>query len=96
MSVKQAKDNKNQRFKGIKLCKKRPKPELKLMNYYKTPVGVPKLALKRIAKIKIPLPPIDEQNIIVSKIKETITIIESNKKLIEIFEQKITDVLSEI
>jgi len=49
-----------------------------------------------LGRIKIPLPSINEQNIIVLKIEEEFKLIESNKKLIEIFEQKIKEKISAI
>ena len=59
-------------------------------------VGVPKLALKRLAIIKIPLPLLNEQSTIVSNILEERKTIESNKKLIEIYEKKIGKKISGI
>ena len=50
----------------------------------------------KILKMKICLPPIDVQEDIVSKIDSEIRIIESNKHLIEIFEQKIKDKIAEV
>lgn len=41
-----------------------------------TKVGQPKLAIKRIQELLIPLPPIEEQNRIVKKIEEILSIIE--------------------
>ncbi|NQT67617.1 MAG: N-6 DNA methylase [Actinobacteria bacterium] len=49
-----------------------------------------------LGRIKIPLPSVNEQNIIALKIVEELNLIESNKKLIEIFEQKIKNKISTI
>jgi len=46
--------------------------------------------------VEFPLPPIEAQKQIVAKIEEEQKIIEANKKLIGIMEQKIASVLSEI
>ena len=54
------------------------------------------LTIKILNALEIPVPPIDTQNKIVKNIKEEQLIIEANKKLIEIYEQKIADVLNEI
>lgn len=49
-----------------------------------------------IEELQIPLPDQIIQNQIVSKIKEEQMLVNSNKKLIEIFEQKIKDKISEV
>jgi type I restriction enzyme M protein len=49
-----------------------------------------------ISSINIPLPALETQNEIVRKINEEMTIIDQNKRLIEIFEQKIKDKISEV
>lgn len=49
-----------------------------------------------IANLKVPCPPLEEQNILVEKIMSEISIVESNRRLIEIFEKKIQDKLSEV
>jgi len=59
-------------------------------------VGVPKLALERIKLIKIPLPSIDIQKQISAQIEQEQKLVEANKSLIEIFEQKIKDKIAEV
>jgi restriction endonuclease S subunit len=49
-----------------------------------------------IKKIKIPLPPLVEQKQIVSQIETEQKIVNENKKLIEIFEKKISDTISSL
>lgn len=49
-----------------------------------------------LSKTKLAVPSIEKQNIIVSQIEEEMAIIERNKRLIEIFEQKIKDRISEV
>lgn len=56
----------------------------------------PSLKTSEIAKIKIPLPPLEVQKQLVAEMEEQEKIIEANKKLIGIMEQKITEVLNEI
>jgi len=51
---------------------------------------------KQLESISIPLPSLDIQEQIVSQIEEEQKLVESNKKLIEIFEQKIKNKLSEL
>jgi len=50
---------------------------------------VPNLHLWEIRKVKIPLPPLSEQQKIVDELDEIQKLVDSNKKLIEIFENKI-------
>ncbi len=50
----------------------------------------------KLKLIKIPLPPLEIQKQIVSQIEEEQKLVDSNKKLIEIFEKKIKDKISEI
>jgi len=51
---------------------------------------------KELVRLKIPVPPIEIQKQLVAEMEEQEKIIEANKKLIGIMEQKITEVLSEI
>jgi type I restriction enzyme M protein len=46
--------------------------------------------------LKIPLPPIETQKEIVAKIEEEQKLVDSNKQLIEIFEKKVKDKISEV
>jgi type I restriction enzyme S subunit len=59
-------------------------------------VGVPNLHLKEIKEVVIPLPSLNEQEAIVKSIEEEIQLVESNKRLIEIFEQKIKNKIGEV
>lgn len=59
-------------------------------------VGVPKLALNRIESIKIPLPPIEIQREIVAELEAEQQLINANKKLIEIYQQKTKSKISEV
>ncbi len=52
--------------------------------------------ISEYSKIKIPLPPLEVQKQLVAEMEEQEKIIEANKKLIGIMEQKIAKVLSEI
>ena len=54
------------------------------------------LSLKQISDFKIPLPPIETQKEIVSKIEEEQKLVDSNKKLIELFEKKVKDKIAEV
>jgi len=54
------------------------------------------ISKKQIEEIKIPLPPLETQEQLVAEMEKQETIIEANKNLIEIMEQKISEVLSEI
>jgi restriction endonuclease S subunit len=59
-------------------------------------VGVPKLALERIRKIRIPLPSKEIQDNIVEKILKEKLIIESNNEIITTYERKIKHVINKI
>lgn len=52
--------------------------------------------ISEYSKIKIPLPPLEIQKQLVAEMEEQEKIIEANKKLITIMEQKIREVLSDI
>lgn len=56
----------------------------------------PNLSVKDLEKLQIPLPKIEEQNEIVEKINEEVIMVQQNKRLIEIFEQKIIDKIAEV
>jgi len=58
--------------------------------------GQPQFNGNAIIKIQIPLPTIEEQQEIVFKIQEEMKLVASNKRLIEIFEQKIKDKINEV
>lgn len=54
------------------------------------------LTLPVVKEIRIPLPSIETQNQIVAQIENEQTLVNSNKQLIEIFEQKIKDRISKV
>lgn len=49
-----------------------------------------------VSKVEIPIPPIDIQNQIVEKIEAERAIVDANKKLITMYEQKMKDVISKL
>lgn len=49
-----------------------------------------------ISELDIPIPPIDTQREIVAHINEEMSIVEQNKRLIEIFQQKIKDKIADV
>ncbi|MBU0999512.1 restriction endonuclease subunit S, partial [Patescibacteria group bacterium] len=51
---------------------------------------------KQIEELKVPLPSLEIQKKLVAEAEKEQQIINANKQLIEIYEQKIADVLSEI
>ncbi|MDR2650875.1 MAG: restriction endonuclease subunit S [Prevotellaceae bacterium] len=51
---------------------------------------------EELKDVKIPLPPIEIQKEIVAKIKEEEMLVAANKKIVEIFEKKITDRINQI
>jgi type I restriction enzyme M protein len=59
-------------------------------------VGVPKLALERIRTIQIPLPPLDIQREIVARIETERAIVEGNRKLICLYEEKVKKVIERV
>ena len=71
-------------------------------NYWKqandlvTGGGQPQFNANAIKQIQIPMPPTDVQRDIVEKITEELAIVEQNKRLIEMFEQKINDKISDV
>lgn len=58
--------------------------------------GQPQFNGNAIVKIQIPIPSLEEQQEIVKAIEEEMQLVESNKKLIEIFEQKIKNKINEV
>lgn len=59
-------------------------------------VAMPAINFGILNEIKIPLPSILEQQTIVKSIEEELQLVNANKRLIEIFEQKIKDKISEV
>ena len=59
-------------------------------------IGVRGVTQKYVADLTMPLPTIEVQQTIVDSLNEEMTIVEQNKRLIELFEQKIKDKISEV
>ena len=72
---------------------KTPVFQEKLKRYIKGIIGG---VSSEIKEIKIPLPPIEVQERIVEEIENYQNIVDSNKKLIELFENKIKDKIAEV
>lgn len=51
---------------------------------------------EELKEVYVPVPSLEEQQEIMKRIKEEMAIVEQNKRLIEIFEQKISDKISEV
>jgi N-6 DNA methylase len=58
--------------------------------------GLKRLNKNFVLNYPIFVPPMEEQKLIVQRIQQEYEIVEANKKLISIFEQKIKDKLSEV
>jgi len=58
--------------------------------------SVAALYQKEFMKIRVPLPPIEQQNILISEIEKEKNLIEANKRIIEVFEQKIKDEINKL
>lgn len=58
--------------------------------------GLRRLTKDFVLNYPVSLPPLDEQRKIVNQTEEEIAIVEQNKRLIEIFEKKINDKISEV
>lgn len=69
--------------------------QLDISNYV-TGAAQPKLSQANMNKICIPLPPIETQREIVTRISEEMAIVEQNKRLIEIFRQKVSDKIADV
>ena len=59
-------------------------------------VGVPKLALRRIKMISIPLPPLDVQRELAAEVESEQALVNANRELIERFERKIQDAIARV
>ena len=66
------------------------------LNIYITGSAQPKLNQKALNSIKIPLPSLGTQRQIVTQIKKEQELVNANKQLVEIFEQKIKDKINEV
>ena len=58
--------------------------------------GLQRLSKEYVLGHLIPLPSVEEQLILIEQIKAEMMIVDQNKRLIEIFEQKIKDKISEV
>jgi len=58
--------------------------------------NISNISQERLREIQIPLPTIEEQTSIVQRIDEEQSLVNSNKRLIELFEQKIKDKINEV
>ena len=56
----------------------------------------PNLSIKDLALLPVPLPSIAEQQSIINAIEEEMQLVSANKRLIELFEQKIKDKINEV
>lgn len=54
------------------------------------------LTIIKLKQVKVPIPSIDAQEQIIQQINEEMSIVEHNKRLIEIFEQKVKDRVAEV
>ena len=59
-------------------------------------VGVPKLALRRIETIRIPLPPLDVQREVAEDVEAEQALVDATRELIERFEKKIQDAIARV
>lgn len=94
----------NQAVCGIKPCEKLNMLFLLLYfagnreAYLKMRVGARQRNLTKrfISELRIPIPTIEEQNKIIDKVLVELKFVSQNKRLIEIFQQKITDKIAEV
>ncbi len=66
------------------------------LNQYAKVGGQPSVSQGSIYEVKIPLPSIEEQQTIVKAIEEEMQLVSANKRLLEIFEQKIKTKIGEV
>ena len=66
------------------------------LSLFITGVTVPKLNQNRLRSISVPLPPLEAQKKIVAEIEKEQQLVDSNKELIAIFEQKIKEKLTKL
>ncbi len=94
----------NQAVCGVKPCEKLNMLFLLLYFagnreiYLKMRVGARQRNLTKqfISELRIPIPTIEEQNEIIDKVLVELKLVNQNKRLIEIFQQKITDKIAEV
>ena len=66
------------------------------LNQYAKVGGQPSISQTTVYRLKVPLPPLSVQQEIVTRIEEEQKLVDANKKLIEIYEQKIKDKIAEV
>jgi type I restriction enzyme S subunit len=66
------------------------------INRYATGSTVLGIKQSNLRELEIPVPPIDEQRVIVSRIEQEQQLVSANKQLIAIFEQKIKAKINEV
>jgi type I restriction enzyme M protein len=62
----------------------------------KTGVAIKRIVLKTLKTIPIPKIPLIEQQVIVSQIEKEQKLIDSNRELLQLFEQKIKDEINKL
>ena len=58
--------------------------------------GQPSISQSTVYECSIPLPPLEIQQLIIKGVDEEMAIVRQNKRLIEIFQQKIKDKIAEV
>jgi restriction endonuclease S subunit len=66
------------------------------ISMYVTGAAQPKLNQQSLNRISIPLPSEEEQRTVVSRIEQEQQLVNANKQLISIFEQKVKDKINEV
>jgi type I restriction enzyme M protein len=66
------------------------------LNQYSKVGGQPSISQSTIYELKIPLPPLEEQKQIVAQIEREQSLVNANKELIAIYEQKIKDEINRL
>jgi type I restriction enzyme M protein len=56
----------------------------------------PQLPIRNLVSIKIPLPPLEEQKQIVTQVEREQSLVNANKELIAIYDQKIKDEINKL
>jgi type I restriction enzyme M protein len=56
----------------------------------------PNLSIKDLSALPIPLPPLSEQKQIVTRIEQEQQLVNANKELIKLYEQKINDEINKL
>lgn len=69
---------------------------LELKKLADSTTAVPSLDRKNAHRLKVHIPPLETQKQIVSKIEEELQLVAANKKLVEIYEQKIKEKINEV